>query len=174
VAWSWRVYDESALRRVGHIAELVRNGLTVQGIKQLEPYLEQHDLSACDDPTLALEPYRTRLVVLDDRLAELQRHRDRLIRLVAGIHKPPQLSFVHAAALPVAGWTAWDSLEKLGLTKGETLLINGIGGGVGVMAAQLARNRGAAVFGVGSESKRPLVESFGATLVPYDSPARSL
>ncbi len=84
-------------------------------------------------------------------------------------HKPPQVSFVQAAALPVAGGTAWDALEKLGVTEGETLLINGVGGGVGVMAAQLARNRGAAVFGVGSETKRSLTESLGATLVPYDS-----
>jgi NADPH:quinone reductase len=83
-------------------------------------------------------------------------------------HKPPQVSFVQAAALPVAGGTAWDALEKLGVTEGETLLINGIGGGVGVMAAQLARNRGAAVFGVGSQTKRSLTESLGATLVPYD------
>jgi NADPH:quinone reductase-like Zn-dependent oxidoreductase len=49
------------------------------------------------------------------------------------------------------------------------LLINGVGGGVGVMAAQLARNRGAAVFGVGSQTKRSMTESLGATLVPYDS-----
>jgi NADPH:quinone reductase-like Zn-dependent oxidoreductase len=83
-------------------------------------------------------------------------------------HKPPQVSFVQAAALPVAGGTAWDALEKLGVTEGETVLINGVGGGVGVMAAQLTRNRGAAVFGVGSETKRSMTESLGATLVPYD------
>jgi len=83
--------------------------------------------------------------------------------------KPTQVSFVQAAALPVAGGTAWDVLEQLGVVEGETLLINGVGGGVGVVAAQLARNRGVAVFGIGSESKRPLVESLGATLVPYDS-----
>jgi NADPH:quinone reductase-like Zn-dependent oxidoreductase len=83
--------------------------------------------------------------------------------------KPPQISFVQAAALPVVGGTAWDALEKLGVTEGETLLINGVGGGVGVMAAQLARNRGAAVFGVGSQTKRSMTESLGATLVPYDS-----
>ncbi len=87
----------------------------------------------------------------------------------ASTHKPPQVSFVQAAALPVAGGTAWDVLEKLGVVEGETLLINGIGGGVGVLGAQLARNRGVAVFGVGSEAKRPLAESLGATLVPYDS-----
>ncbi len=82
--------------------------------------------------------------------------------------KPPQLSFVQAAALPVAGGTAWDVLEKLGVLEGQTLLINGIGGGVGVVTAQLARDRGVAVFGVGSQSKRALVESLGATLVAYD------
>ncbi|MBA3798170.1 MAG: NADP-dependent oxidoreductase [Geodermatophilaceae bacterium] len=82
--------------------------------------------------------------------------------------KPPQLSFVDAAALPVAGGTAWDVLDKLGVCDGETLLINGVGGGVGVVAAQLARNHGVAVFGIGSESKRSLTESLDATLVPYD------
>lgn len=87
----------------------------------------------------------------------------------ATAHKPPQVSFVQAAALPVAGGTAWDVLEKLGVAEGETLLINGIGGGVGVMGAQLARNHRAAVFGIGSESKRSIAESLGATLVPYDS-----
>jgi NADPH2:quinone reductase len=87
----------------------------------------------------------------------------------ATAHKPPQLSFLQAAALPVAGGTAWEVLERLDIAEGQTLLINGIGGGVGVMGAQLARDRGAAVFGVGSAAKRPLVESLGATLVPYDS-----
>src|SRR5918998_134508 len=86
----------------------------------------------------------------------------------ATARKPPQISFVQAAALPVAGGTAWDVLEKLGIAEGETLLINGVGGGVGVMAAQLTRNRGAAVFGVGSETKRSMTESLGAILVPYD------
>jgi len=82
--------------------------------------------------------------------------------------KPVQVSFVQAAALPLAGGTAWDVLERLGVAEGETLLINGVGGGVGVVTAQLARDRGAAVFGIGSEGKRPLVESLGATLIPYD------
>ena len=83
--------------------------------------------------------------------------------------KPPQASYVQAAALPIAGGTAWDVLDKLDVVEGETLLINGVGGGVGVLAAQLARNRGVAVFGIGSESKRPLTESLDATLVAYDS-----
>lgn len=81
--------------------------------------------------------------------------------------KPPQLSFNDAATLPVAGATAYDSIVHLGLPEGQTLLINGIGGGVGVAAAQIARDAGIAVLGTASEGKRALVESLGATLVPY-------
>jgi NADPH:quinone reductase-like Zn-dependent oxidoreductase len=82
-------------------------------------------------------------------------------------HKPPELSFTTAAALPVAATTAYDGLVQVGLRAGQTLLITGIGGGVGVAAAQLAGNDGIRVFGTGSESKRALVESLGATLIPY-------
>jgi NADPH:quinone reductase-like Zn-dependent oxidoreductase len=85
------------------------------------------------------------------------------------IRKPPQLSFAAAAVVPVAGTTAWEALDALNLTAGETLLINGIGGGVGVIAAQLARDRDVAVFGVGSEAKREITETIGATLIPYDA-----
>jgi NADPH:quinone reductase-like Zn-dependent oxidoreductase len=91
-----------------------------------------------------------------------------VLRADAATRKPPQLSFVQAAALPVAGATAWDALAKLDLAAGETLLVNGVGGGVGLMTAQLARDRGSAVFGVASAGKRALVESVGATLVAYD------
>ncbi len=91
-----------------------------------------------------------------------------VLRAETTTRKPAQLSFVQAAALPVAGGTAWDVLAELGAAEGETLLIHGIGGGVGVMAAQLARDRGIAVFGVASDAKRALAESLGATLVAYD------
>ncbi|MEP7180091.1 MAG: zinc-binding dehydrogenase [Pseudonocardiales bacterium] len=56
---------------------------------------------------------------------------------------------------------------QLDLSEGQTLLITGIGGGVGVAAAQIARDSGVAVFGTASEGKRTLVESLGATLIPY-------
>ncbi|MBN9113279.1 MAG: NADP-dependent oxidoreductase [Pseudonocardia sp.] len=81
--------------------------------------------------------------------------------------KPPQVSWTDAAALPVAVCTAYDGIVSLGLPEGTTLLVNGIGGGVGVAAAQLARNGGVAVVGTASEGKRELVESLGATLVGY-------
>lgn len=85
----------------------------------------------------------------------------------ATAHKPPHVSFTDAATLPVAAATAYDGIVQLGLEQGQTLLINGVGGGVGVAAAQLARDQGLAVIGTGSEGKRALVESLDATLIPY-------
>jgi NADPH2:quinone reductase len=85
----------------------------------------------------------------------------------AAAKKPPQVSFTDAATLGVAAATAYDAVTQLALREGQTLLINGIGGGVGVAAAQLARDQGINVIGTASEDKRTLVETLGATLVVY-------
>ena len=90
-----------------------------------------------------------------------------LVTASAAAHKPPQVSFNDAAALPVAAATAYDGVTQLGLKEGQTLLINGVSGGVGVAAAQIARDANINVIGTASEDKRALVESLGATLVPY-------
>jgi NADPH2:quinone reductase len=90
-----------------------------------------------------------------------------LVTANAAARKPPQVSFNDAATLPVAGATAYDGVTQLALEEGQTLLINGVGGGVGVAAAQIARDAGINVIGTASEDKRELVESLGATLVPY-------
>ncbi len=85
----------------------------------------------------------------------------------AAAHKPPQVSFNDAATLPVAAATAYDGVTQLELKEGQTLLINGVSGGVGVAAAQIARGLNINVIGTASEDKTALVESLGATLVPY-------
>jgi len=90
-----------------------------------------------------------------------------LLTAASAARKPPQVSFSDAAALPIAAGTAFDAVNQLDPREGETLLINGVGGGVGVVAAQLARERGVFVLGTGSESKRELAESLGVTLVTY-------
>ncbi len=79
--------------------------------------------------------------------------------------KPGGLSFEHAAVLPVAAATAYDALQQLALTEGQTLLVTGAGGGVGVVVLQLARDRGITVIGVASEGKRAVIESYGAMFV---------
>jgi len=86
-------------------------------------------------------------------------------------HKPVGVSFVDAATLTVAGATAHDGVDELELGPGETLLITGIGGGVGLAAAQIAGDRGVRVIGTASPSKRELVESVGAAHVPYGAGA---
>lgn len=90
-----------------------------------------------------------------------------LTSAAATAHKPVHVSFTDAATLSVAGATAYDGVHQLDLERGKTLLINGISGGVGVAAAQIARDLGVNVVGTAGEDKRPLIESLGAILVPY-------
>ena len=88
-----------------------------------------------------------------------------LVRAGAAVAKPAEVSFTDAATLPVAGTTAYDLTHHVELAAGQTVLVLGAGGGVGVMTAQLARSREARVIGVASEGKRELVESVGAVFV---------
>jgi NADPH2:quinone reductase len=68
-----------------------------------------------------------------------------------------------AAAIPVAGVTAWQLLVKIGhLAAGETVLIRGAAGGVGTVLVQLAKHLGARVLAVTSPSKLDLVLNIGA------------
>ena len=90
-----------------------------------------------------------------------------LVSAGTAAHKPPQVSFTDAATLTVAAATAYDGLTQLQLQTGQTLLINGVSGGVGVAAAQIARNLHINVIGTAGKDKQPLIESLGATLVPY-------
>ncbi|MDI3330151.1 MAG: NADP-dependent oxidoreductase [Micrococcus sp.] len=81
------------------------------------------------------------------------------------VAKPEEISFADAAAIPVAGTAAYDVTHQVQLGPGQTLLILGAGGGVGLMAAQIGTARRFRVIGVASASKRELVESTGATFV---------
>jgi NADPH:quinone reductase-like Zn-dependent oxidoreductase len=77
--------------------------------------------------------------------------------------KPTSLSHVEAAAVPLAGLTASQALfDYGGLVAGQSVLIQGAGGGVGVFATQLARAAGAAVIGTGRAWARELVGELGA------------
>lgn len=88
-----------------------------------------------------------------------------LLNVMQTVAKPEELSFADAAALPVAGATAYDVTHQIELEPGQTMLILGAGGGVGVMAAQIGNVHKFAVIGVASASKQQLVESTGATFV---------
>ncbi|MFD9906967.1 zinc-binding alcohol dehydrogenase family protein [Streptomyces sp. NPDC059063] len=88
-----------------------------------------------------------------------------LLPAAIAAHKPDGLSFAEAAALPVAAATAYDGIRQLALPAGSTLLVTGVGGGVGGSAARLALHEGIRVIGTASEAKREYVESLGVTHV---------
>ncbi|MET8755603.1 NADP-dependent oxidoreductase [Streptomyces sp. NPDC004667] len=80
---------------------------------------------------------------------------------------PDGLSATVAATLPVAGTTAVDVLDQLGLPAGATVLVNGVGGGVGLAVARLAIGHGLRVTGIGSTAKREHAEAIGMRFVDY-------
>jgi NADPH:quinone reductase-like Zn-dependent oxidoreductase len=82
---------------------------------------------------------------------------------------PDDIDDVDAAALPTAGLTALAGVETLKLKKGDTVLILGVSGGVGSIAAQIALRRGLRVIGTASSKSAEFVRSLGdVEFVPYD------
>lgn len=88
-----------------------------------------------------------------------------LVPAAIAAHKPAELSHTVAATLTVAAATAYDGVRQLALPSGATLLVTGAGGGVGAVAAQIARAFGLRVIGVAGTAKKAFVESFGAVHV---------
>lgn len=87
--------------------------------------------------------------------------------------KPENLSFEEAAAIPVGATTAWQGLFDHGnLQPGQTVLVQGAAGGVGLFAVQFARWKGAHVIGTASTANVDFVRSLGAeTVIDYHATA---
>ena len=81
----------------------------------------------------------------------------------AFVHKPESIDHIQAGALPLAALTAWQALvDTAGLQGGERVLIHAAAGGVGHLAVQIAKARGAYVIGTASEAKHDIVKALGA------------
>jgi NADPH:quinone reductase-like Zn-dependent oxidoreductase len=81
--------------------------------------------------------------------------------------KPASMSFEQAAAIGLATETAARALDALGLTPGQTVLLDGAAGGVGSAATQLAVHRGLQVIGTGSPARHDYLRSLGAAVTTY-------
>jgi NADPH:quinone reductase-like Zn-dependent oxidoreductase len=79
--------------------------------------------------------------------------------------KPKNLDFVTAAALPLAGAAAAQAVEAIDPQPGQTVLVNGAGGGVGSFAVQLLAARGVTVFATGTPKSADRLRDLGATTV---------
>lgn len=77
--------------------------------------------------------------------------------------KPRRISFNEAAGVPLAGLTAWTGIFEHGKLKaGQRILILGASGGVGSLAVQFAKAKGAYVIGVASTPNVAYLEELGA------------
>jgi NADPH:quinone reductase-like Zn-dependent oxidoreductase len=83
------------------------------------------------------------------------------------IAKPSVQSFEEASGLMLTGVTAVHALSTVSVSRGDTVLIHGGAGGVGIMAIQLAVADGARVIATGSESSHELLRDLGAEPVTY-------
>ena len=82
-------------------------------------------------------------------------------------HKPPGLGFEEAAALPLTGLTALQTVRRSGLGEGSTVLVHAAAGGVGSFATQLAVMAGARVVGTAREANHDYLRTLGAEPVSY-------
>ncbi|MGW2310728.1 NADP-dependent oxidoreductase [Actinomadura luteofluorescens] len=79
------------------------------------------------------------------------------------VRAPSRLPLAHAAAIPVAGLTAWQGLfDHSRIEPGMRILVNGAGGGVGMFAVQLARRAGARVIATAGPRSADRVRAYGA------------
>ncbi len=83
------------------------------------------------------------------------------------VPKPAALDWQQAAGLMLTGTSAWHALAATGVGPGDTVLIHGAAGGVGIMAVQLAAARGAKVVATASPVRHDFLRGLGATPVAY-------
>ncbi|MGC5585412.1 NADP-dependent oxidoreductase [Ornithinimicrobium sp. W1665] len=81
--------------------------------------------------------------------------------------KPSNVSWAEAATIPLAGLTAYQSLEAVDATAGDTVLVHNGAGGVGTYAIQIATAWGARVLATASEKNHDFLRSLGAEPLTY-------
>ncbi len=90
-----------------------------------------------------------------------------VVRVNQLVRKPTNVGWALAGGLSVASQGASSYVEQLAIGDGDTVLIHGAAGGVGTIAVQLARLRGARVIGTAREGSHDYLRSLGAIPVTY-------
>lgn len=83
------------------------------------------------------------------------------------LRKPEALTWEQAGSLAIAGRTAMAEVRQIAPGSGDTVLVSAAAGGVGVLAAQLAKRAGAQVIGTASEHNHDYLRSLGIVPVAY-------
>src|SRR4029077_2335209 len=79
--------------------------------------------------------------------------------------KPATISFAEAAGVPSVALTAWQALvDKGNVQSGQTVLIHGASGGIGLFAIPIAKIRGAKVFATASTANQDFLKQLGADI----------
>jgi len=81
--------------------------------------------------------------------------------------KPAALDWDQSAGLPLAGLTAYQLLNRLGVGRGDVVLVHAAAGGVGILATQIAVASGARVIGTASAGNHDTLRALGAEPVEY-------
>lgn len=147
----------------------IREGYLKEMLAHSLPLILGWDVSGTVE---ALGPGLTRLKIGDEVFGRPDLLRDgayaeyTVIRETELAFKPDSVDHIHAAAIPLAGLTAWKALiETAVVTPGQRILIHGAAGGVGTFAVQLAKCRGAQVIATASEHNHDYLRGLGATEV---------
>ncbi|WP_350349386.1 NADP-dependent oxidoreductase [Agromyces sp. G08B096] len=83
------------------------------------------------------------------------------------VPKPAGVGWEVAGSLHIAGTTAWTAVEGLGLGPDDTVVVTAAAGGVGCLAVQFARLRGATVIGTSADARFDFLRQFGAIPLAY-------
>ncbi len=90
-----------------------------------------------------------------------------VVQATSLVPKPARLGWPAAGGLMLTGVTAWHCLVAARVAAGDTVLVHGGSGGVGAMAVQLARLRGATVVATASPARHDFLRGLGAVPVAY-------
>jgi NADPH:quinone reductase-like Zn-dependent oxidoreductase len=152
----WKIREGYLQGAFPHVLPLVPGWDVAGVVEAVGPAV--HDLAVGDE----VLGYVRKDFVSEGAYAELVSASSRHLAL-----KPPGVDVVEAAALPLAGLTALQSLDAVRVGAGETVLVHAAAGGVGAFAVQIAVARGARVLGTASERNHDFLRSLGAEPVSY-------